>query len=296
MADNGLSTGRRVLLVISYVIFGALMAVSLTFCVAAFSSIDFSTGGSAMTNTALFELLEDKAVLGALIGLGVGVVFASLPGRRGRGLTLGSAFLLPPGTAIAAVMWAVAVSFALVFADAAGHPLLDRQREIILAGVWTIFGLVILGVLVSRPSTPSLSSSGYGGVYTGYGAVASSGGAAASAGSMGLGSGYGGATTFRTSSDIFGGGTTTRGDDGSTYHTTSDIFGGGTTTRGDDGTTYHTTSDIFGGGTTTRGDDGTTYHTTQDLFGGGYTTRGDDGSVFHSSKDIFGDGTTTRKE
>ena len=275
MVDMGFSAGRRVLLVVSYVVFGTLMAGSLAFYVTAFSSIDFSTGGSPMTAPELIEVLRSKAVLGSLLGLGAGILFAVVPGRRGKGLTLLSAFLLPLGSAFASVLWAVVVSFSLVFIDAMGHSFLDRQREIILAGVWVIPGLVIVGVLLSRPSRPRVPASGYGAFYGGYGAAGSTGRAAASASSLDLGSGYGGATVFRTSSDLFGGGTTTRGDDGSVFHTSEDLFGGGTTTRGDDGTTYHTTQDLFGGGT---------------------TTRGDDGSVFHSSKDLFGDGTTTRKE
>jgi hypothetical protein len=40
--------------------------------------------------------------------------------------------------------------------------------------------------------------------------------------------------TARTSEDPFGGGTTTRFDDGSTAHTTRDPFGGGSTIRFDD--------------------------------------------------------------
>ena len=55
--------------------------------------------------------------------------------------------------------------------------------------------------------------------------------------------------TYRTTSDGFGGSTTTSSD-GTTYRTTSDGFGGSTTT-GSDGSSYRTTSDGFGGSTTT---------------------------------------------
>lgn len=294
MAVPSRGVGRSVHLVISYTVFGALMAVSVAFCVAVFSSIDFSTGGSPMGNGELIELLRARAVSGALVGLTVGVVRALLPGERGTGLHLVSAVLIPVASMIASVAWAAAVSVVLVIVRGFVPDVLDHQRTIIMGGVWAIPALVLLTVLFGRPTPPGRTSGGY--VGSGYTGGSSLYGSGASAGPVGAGFGYGGATTYRTSRDLFGGGTTSYGSDGSTYRTTSDLFGGGTTTHGSDGTTYHTTSDLFGGGTTTHGSDGATYHTTKDFFGDGYTTRGDDGSVMRTSKDLFGDGTTTRRD
>ena len=290
----------------SYAVFGALMCVSTGILVLIFSDIDFSTGELSVTSDMAIAMAHTLAIAGGAVGGIAGVVISLLPGesKRGRRLGVVKAVAIPIGTFFGSIMFAAVISLILAILEAAGIDWLQYQRQIIVAGLWLIPAVVVLLTVLSKEKPPRssgrLKGAGYAGGYYGGGYYA--GGYAMTGSSHGNtsgtapASGFGMSTTYRTTKDFFGDGTTTRGSDGTTYHTTKDFFGDGTTTRGSDGTTYHTTKDFFGDGTTTRGSDGTTYHTTKDLFGGGYTTRGSDGSVYHTRNNFFGDGTTTRRD
>ena len=275
------------------------MCVSTGILVLTFSDIDFSTGELSVTSDMAIAMAHILAIAGGVVGGIAGVVISLLPGesKRGRRLGVVKAVAIPVGTFFGSIMFAAVISLILAILEAAGVDWLQYQRQIIVAGLWLVPAVVVLLTVLSKEKPPrssgSLGGAGYAGGYyaRGYAMTGSSGGNASGTAPAG---GFGMSTTYRTTKDFFGDGTTTRGSDGTTYHTTKDFFGDGTTTRGSDGTTYHTTKDFFGDGTTTRGSDGTTYHTTKDLFGGGYTTRGSDGSVYHTRNNFFGDGTTTR--
>ena len=192
-----------------------------------------------------------------------GVVISLLPGesKRGRRLGVVKAVAIPVGTFFGSIMFAAVISLILAILEAAGVDWLQYQRQIIVAGLWLVPAVVVLLTVLSKEKPPrssgSLGGAGYAGGYyaggyyaRGYAMTGSSGGNASGTAPAG---GFGMSTTYRTTKDFFGDGTTTRGSDGTTYHTTKDLFGGGYTTRGSDGSVYHTRNNFFGDGTTTRG-------------------------------------------
>lgn len=105
-----------------------------------------------------------------------------------------------------------------------------------------------------------------------------------------------GSTVWRTTSNLFSEGSTSRGDAGDSYSTSQSLFGDHTVSRTSSGETYRTDENILSNGTTTYGPDGATYRTSDKLFGEGQVTRGSDGSVYETTKDLFGDGHTTRRK
>lgn len=103
-------------------------------------------------------------------------------------------------------------------------------------------------------------------------------------------------TIWRTTPDLIGHGTTSRGDAGDSIRTVPSYFGDHTVSRTSSGDVYRTYDDMIGDGRTTYGPGVVRYHTTKWLIGEGETTRGSDGSVYETTKDMFGKGRTTRRK
>jgi hypothetical protein len=268
--------------------------------------MDFSTGASPSWMTWDYILSETVryGIIGACGGLLVGILGAVTPpnGRVGKKVSFLGAFGRTLGAFIVGLVWAVAVSFAVVFFDR-----LDDQRAIIMGGIAVVFALTaLLGVFGKRcvPIPSARSYSGYGGGClgsvndggAGYGSARMVGGSA----SIGLFDGgagprtvdaHGSTTPFNPHGGMAGEGILgtkyTQDAHGKRFYEGTDIWGE-TISTDRNGHTYHQTTGVFGTQYDKDYGSGDTWRHTTGIFGGDRRVNDKTGEKQYKATDLFG--------
>jgi hypothetical protein len=267
-----------------YVIFGFLLVGVYEFMRLGFSSMDFSTGNSPAWMT--WDYIRNETIryggIGAFAGLLVGILGAVTPPsiRIGRKVTFLGAFGRVFGAFVLSVLWAIGVSFAVVFLDK-----LQDQRNIIMGGIAVIFALTALMSIFGKRDVSDRSWRGYG--YRAYGGGhVGAGGGAPGYGVDGIGADTG----------IFGGGAEPRSVDAHGSSTPFNPNGGvaresllGTQYMEDaNGKRFYQDTNIWGE-TVSTDRDGHTYHQRTGVFGTQYDKDYSSGDTWRHTQGIFGD-------
>jgi hypothetical protein len=302
---------KKMWTVFCYVLFGFLLAGVYAFMRLGFSTMDFSTGASPSWMTWDYILSETVryGIIGACGGLLVGILGAVTPpnSRIGKKVSFLGAFGRTLGAFIVGMVWAIAVSFAVVFLDRLDD---DDQRTIIMGGITVVFALTaLLGVFGKRyvPIPSARSYLGFSGPSGGYLGSVNDGGAGY--GSTGMGGGgagtglfdgdagprtvdaHGSTTPFNPHGGIAGEGIWgtkyTQDAQGTRFYEGTNIWGE-TISTDRNGHTYHQTTGVFGTQYDKDYGSGDTWRHTTGIFGGDMRVNDKTGEKQRKATDLFG--------
>ena len=265
--------------ILSFALFGALMAMAISFNLTYFGNVNFNNGITNVCWSSFLESLKFYAIAGAAIGAVWQAINNACSFNFGKDTRFSSAFRSAGLSIVLTFAWGIVVSLALVFAVEVGHShLLEYQRSAILFGAVVIPLFFILKRIFSDEPKPVYHGAGSYGGYSGSGSSAPDI-------SSHLDSLQESASQSSRQRDFWG----------NEYINTSD---GGRVTRNDtmfgterwvdqSGTSYTKQEGLFGG-TSYCGSDGSKYEETTGIFGGSYLKDYSTGKTYEKTTDFWG--------